>query len=83
MRSRSDVDLTRAAATLADADRKAAIAQRGKIASAITARGGDTWESLATRALGGPAQAQKLRDMNNVRGGEMPIAGRTYKVPTS
>lgn len=77
------MDLTRAAATLTDVDRKAAIAQRGKVAGTVTARSGDTWESLAARALGGPDKAQSLRDINGIRRGEAPVAGRTYKLPAS
>jgi len=83
LRAKSDVALTRAAADLADADRQAAIAERGKLLTTIVARAGDTWESLAAKYLGSPAEAQKLRDMNGVKAGEQPIAGRSYKVPFS
>ncbi len=81
LRAKSDVALTRAAADMADADRKAAIAERGKILTVITAQAGDTWESLAAKYLGSPARAQELRDINGARSGEQPVAGRSYKVP--
>lgn len=47
----------------------------------IIARDGDTWESLATRVLGGPSGAISLRDANGIRFGEQPQPGRTYMVP--
>lgn len=49
----------------------------------IIARDGDTWESLATRAIGGPDGANALRDANGVRYGEKPIGGRSYVVPVN
>ncbi len=81
LRAKSDVALTRAAADMADADRQAAIAERGKLLTTITARAGDTWESLAARYLGSPGEAQKLRDLNGARSGEQPVAGRSYRIP--
>ena len=80
-RAKSDVALTKAAADLADADRKAAIAERGKLTTIVTARAGDTWESLASRYLGSAGKADALRSINGVRGGQKPVPGRSYKVP--
>jgi hypothetical protein len=80
-RTKSDIALTKAAADLADADRKAAIATRGKLTTMVTATAGDTWESLASRYLGSADRADALRSINGVRGGEQPVPGRSYKVP--
>jgi hypothetical protein len=70
-------------AQLEELDRQAAISKRGKLATHVTARDGDTWESLAFAAYGDPDRTDALRDANGVRFGELPVAGRTYMVPQS
>jgi hypothetical protein len=83
LRAKSDVALTESAASMADADRKAQIAARGTAASVIVAKGGDTWESLAARALGDPGAADLLRSANGGHVGSMPVPGRSYVVPSA
>ena len=62
-----DVGTTSALAGAQDFDNRAAVAQRGQATKRVVARGGDTWETLSTRAYGAPDKADTLRQANGVR----------------
>ena len=64
-------------------DNQAAIAQRGQAATRITAKGGDTWETLSIRAYGAPDKADTLRTANGIRYATPPVPGTSYVVPKS
>jgi hypothetical protein len=66
---------------IAAIDRRAALAQKAEVSKTIVAEEGDSWESLSTRALGGPNNAGEIRQLNGIRYGEKPVAGETYLVP--
>lgn len=78
-----DVETTSALAAAQSMDRQAQIAQRGKAATRITAKGGDTWETLSVRAYGAPDKADTLRQANGIRYAAPPVAGTGYVVPSS
>ncbi|HEY1697993.1 MAG TPA: hypothetical protein VGG39_37795 [Polyangiaceae bacterium] len=78
-----DVETSSALAAAASMDNQAAIAQRGQAATRVTAKGGDTWESLSIRAYGAPDKADTLRQANGVRLAAPPVAGTSYVVPKS
>lgn len=65
---------------LAVMDRELEIAQKIDVARFITARDGESWESLSTRATGSPTKASDIRNLNGVRYGERPVAGAAYLV---
>lgn len=71
-----------AQALLNDTEVRAEIASRGNANRGIVAVEGDTWESLASKYLGGPSGADKLRQANGARFGEQPVPGRTLKIPS-
>jgi hypothetical protein len=58
-------------------------ATRGTTDTTVQAQDGDTWESIATRMLGGPQGARSIKDMNGVRYGTKPVPGRVYHIPQS
>lgn len=60
---------------------RAETAQAGSIGRTYTAQRGDTWESLATKFLGGPASAERLRQANGAKYGTQPAAGALLRVP--
>lgn len=66
---------------LASLDRKAEVGARGNGSKVVTAISGDTWETLATRAKGGPDSAGALRSANGAQYGSRPVPGTTYLVP--
>ncbi len=78
-----DVESSSALAAAQTMDNQAAVAQRGKAATRITAKGGDTWESLSIRAYGAPDKADTLRQANGVRYAAPPVPGTSYVVPSS
>jgi hypothetical protein len=77
-----DVETTSALAAAASMDRQAEIAQRGKAATRITAKGGDTWESLSIRAYGAPDKAGVLMQANGIKYAAPPVPGTSYVVPS-
>lgn len=79
--AKSTVSLTALLGKLAELDRQAEIAERGKASTSYVAQLGDTWESLSTKFYNAPDKAQKIRDANAIRGGGQPEAGRSYKIP--
>lgn len=81
-RASIDVGSLRMMALLDEIDRQAEIAQRGRIQTVHIARRGDSWESVARQAYGGPQGAGKIRDANGVKYGEIPVPGRRYSIPT-
>lgn len=56
---------------------------RGKATTAVVAQLGDTWEAIALRTMGGVDGARAIKDMNGIRGGAQPIAGKKYTIPSS
>ena len=76
-----DVETTSALAAAQSTDRQAEIAQRGQAATRITAKAGDTWESLSIRAYSSPDKADTLRQANGVRYATPPVPGTSYVVP--
>ena len=66
---------------IAEADRAAAIAERGKIAGFYTAKDGDTWESISRAIYGSAGRANDLREANGVPPGAPPISGAAYQIP--
>lgn len=61
-------------------DRDAELAQKQEVSKFITARDGDTWESLAIRATGSLEKAGDIRSLNGARYGEKPVPGTSYFV---
>ena len=80
--SQNEVDTAEILAVLADIEREFLITQRGKTVSNVVAGTADTWENMSIRVYGSADGANRLRDANGVRYGELPAAGRTYQVPT-
>jgi hypothetical protein len=66
---------------LAQADRQARIAERGKIQALYEAKSGDTWERISLAIYGSPDRANDIRDANGIPSGSFPVAGVTYVVP--
>lgn len=81
-RYRSDFDdrATKILGRLAFADRQAALKGQGEPSKFITARDGETWDSLSFRATGGIAQSAAIRAANGAQYGEQPESGETYIV---
>lgn len=61
-------------------DRKAELAQKQDATKFVTAKEGDSWESISTRATGGPDKAGDIRSLNGVRYGDKPEPGQSYLV---
>ena len=61
-------------------DRNAELALKNDASKFIVARDGDTWESISTRATGGPEKAGDIRSLNGARYGEKPVPGVSYFV---
>lgn len=61
-------------------DRTAELNEAPDASKFIVARDGDTWESLSTRATGGPEQAAAIRQLNGGRYGSKPTPGESYLV---
>lgn len=67
---------------VAEADKQADIAERGKTKGFVDAKPGDSWEALSRRSYDGSSdRAQDLRDANGAAAGAAPAAGTTYVVP--
>lgn len=81
-RAKFSANLALILADLADMDRQARLAQHGRIRAIITAKLGDTWESLAIRVYGSADRAGDLRDANGVASGEHPEPGTDYIAPS-
>lgn len=81
MRAGIEADLNEVMGLLADLDRETELAQRGRPDTVYVAVQGDTWESIASNAYGGPDRANDIRDANGVRFGELPISGQSYQIP--
>ncbi len=54
---------------------------KGAAGKLITAKDGDSWESLSTRATGSPGQASAIRSMNGATYGQRPEVGEIYLAP--
>jgi nucleoid-associated protein YgaU len=67
---------------LAEADRRAAIAESGKTKALYTAKGGDTFETISVQAYGSSSRANDIREANGVSAGSDPIMGTLYRIPT-
>lgn len=76
-----DVDTMTVLHLLAQADRKAELQQKKEGSKFITAREGDTWETMATRATGSPDKAAALRALNGAAYADQPQPGESYLVP--
>lgn len=61
-------------------DRNAELQQKQDATRFVTAREGDTWESIAIRATGSATKASSIRALNGARYGEKPVAGTSYLV---
>ena len=68
-------------ARLTEMDRKVELLLNSEPSKLIVAREGDTWESLAVRALNDVKRAGDLRSLNGARYGEQPIVSESYLVP--
>lgn len=64
-----------------EADKQAAIAERGKILAIHEAKGGETFESISTKYYGSAARAGDIRDANGVPAGQPPTPGELYTIP--
>ena len=85
MKYQLDLDdtLTRIIASMARAElaaQLAATAARSTPGKIITAKTGDTWESLSVRATGGTDKADAIRSANGATYGAEPEVGETYVV---
>jgi len=65
---------------LAIQDRQAELRQKTIATKFVTAKEGDTWESISTRATGSPGKAGEIRSLNGARYGEKPTPGEDYLV---
>jgi hypothetical protein len=74
----SALDVMRA---LDEADRESVLALRGKAKALYAARGGDTFESIATQFYGAAARANEIREANGVPAGTNPSTGILYIIP--
>lgn len=66
---------------LAEMDRTAEILSKKDLGKVLTAEQGDTWESISTRATGGPDKASDIRSANGIEFGTPPTPGEIYLVP--
>ncbi len=66
---------------LADADRRALLAERGKVKGTYTASTGDTWESISANQYQSGARANDIRAANGIPSGASPVPGTTYQIP--
>jgi hypothetical protein len=78
----AQVNTFAASALLTELGVRAETAQTGSIGTTYTAQYGDTWESLATRFLGGPSAAERLRVANGAKFGQQPTPGALLRIPT-
>lgn len=65
---------------IVEADRAAARAQRSRIKKFVTARQGDTWESISVEAYNSADRAADIREANVIPSGQMPVPGATYAI---
>ena len=79
--AQTDVDLVRTLGRIAELDRQAEIAERGKATTSYVVQLGDTWESLSTKFFNSPDKAAKLREINAAKYGAQPEPGSSIKVP--
>lgn len=61
-------------------DRQADLAQVSSKSKFITAKEGDSWESLSIRATGSADRAGEIRSMAGAQYGETPVPGESYLV---
>ncbi len=80
-RARFSSNLALILAELADIDRQARTAQQGRIRAIVTAKQGDTWESLSIRVYGSSDRAADLIEANLMASGEQPEPGTDYIAP--
>lgn len=66
---------------IAQAEREAAKAERGRVLALHEAGEDETWESIATRWYGTSERADEIRDANGVQPGLEPTPGVVYFVP--
>lgn len=66
---------------IAEADRQAQIAERGKILGFYEAKEGDTWEGISRQVYGSITRSTDLREANGIAPGVDPVAGTTYAIP--
>jgi hypothetical protein len=64
-----------------EADKQAAIAERGKVLAIHEAKGGETFESISTKYYGSATRASDIRSANGVASGQPPVAGDLYSIP--
>jgi hypothetical protein len=67
--------------TAAELDRQTVLAERGQTLALYTARGGDTWESIARNKAGSAEKADAIRQANGIDAGQPPLEGATYRIP--
>jgi hypothetical protein len=65
---------------LNELDRRAELAMKNEVTAFVLAKEGDTWESISTRATGGPDKAADIRSVNGIHYGEKPVPGESYLV---
>jgi nucleoid-associated protein YgaU len=66
---------------LAEADRRASIAETGKTKALYTAKGSDTFEVISIQAYGSASRANDIREANGVAAGSDPVVGTLYRIP--
>ena len=76
-------DLRESLALLADMDRAAELAERGRVDTMYTAQDGDTWETISRQVYGNMSLAQVIKDANGIRGGQLPNPGQSYHIPAA
>lgn len=69
-------------ALLSDLENQAVAAERGQASVNVRVKQGDTWESISTRVLGGPSEADAIRKANGAKFGSKPIPGTLVQIPT-
>jgi hypothetical protein len=80
-KAQSDAAMAQFLALLAQMYVQVEMVRRGTPTSAYVAQAGDTWESAAERLMGSADGARKLRSMNGIVYGQLPVAGVSYSVP--
>lgn len=83
MKAAADAQTANLLSLLATMQNQVDLASRGNASTAVQAQLGDTWETIATRTMGGPDGGRPLRDQNSVRHGSRPMPGKRYIVPSA
>lgn len=78
----SDANIENMLSLIAEMQGQISATTRGNIKQLVQAQDGDTWESIATRTMGGPDGSRSIRDMNAVRHGRQPLGGQKYTIPS-